>query len=206
MADLGPWEPLTPEGVRDLFAGAPFRWWLAGGWSLDRLVGHPTREHADTDVQVLRPDAALVRDWLGGWDPHVADPPGTGTLRPWPPDEPLGADLHDVWSRRADGEPWHFQLMVADTEGDEWVYRRDPRIRRPLSLLDGRASEPGLTVLAPEIQLLYKSAGLRAKDQADFERFRPLLTRAEAAWLRDALTTAAPGHAWLAALDTTGGP
>ena len=201
MADLGPWEPLTPQAVRDLFAGAPFAWWLAGGWSLDRLAGRQTRGHADTDVQVLRPDAALVREWLVAWDPHVADPPGTGTLRPWPLDETLGGDIHDVWCRLAAKEPWRLQLMVADTDGDEWVYRRDPRIRRSLTDLAGRMSEPGLPVLAPEIQLLYKSKGLRAKDQIDFDRFRPLLTPDEARWLREALTTANPDHPWLVALD-----
>lgn len=203
MADLGPWEALSPEGVRALFADAPFAWWLGGGWSLDRLAGYQTRDHADTDVQVLRPEAPRVRGWLAHWDVHVADPPGTGTLRPWPLDEELGAGLHDVWCRRAEGDPWRLQLMVADVEGEDWVYRRAPRIRRPVTSLAGRASAPGLPVLAPEIQLLYKSKGGREKDQADFVRFAPLLTGGERGWLRGALETASPGHPWLPAL---GGP
>ena len=91
---------LAPEGVHALLADAPFAWWLAGGWSLDQLAGCQTRDHGDIDVQVAatrrRPCARLAR------------PTGTSTwptLRardaaPWPLDEELAADLHDVWCRR----------------------------------------------------------------------------------------------------------
>jgi aminoglycoside-2''-adenylyltransferase len=203
MVDLGPWEPLTPEDVRDLFAGAPFPWWLAGGWSLDRLLGHQSRDHADTDVLAVRPDAARVRAHLKAWDVHVADPPGSGTLRPWPAHEDLPAHLHDVWCRPTPADAWRLQVMLDEVEGDDWVYRRDRRVRRPLSSLSGRASTPGLPVLAPEVQLLYKSTYRRQKDETDLERIGPLLTTDETAWLRGALRTAAPGHPWLRWL---GGP
>lgn len=112
----------------------------------------------------------------------------------------LGANLHDVWCRRAEGEPWAVQLMVGDVEGGDWVYRRDRRVRRPVASLAGRMSAPGLPVFAPEVQLLYKSTGPRDKDQMDFERFRGRLTADEATWLRDALATVTPGHPWLAQL------
>jgi hypothetical protein len=196
VADLGSWAPLAPDGVRALLAEAPFSWWLAGGWSLDLLAGRQTRPHADTDVQVVRRDLAAVRSWFAEWDPHVADPPGAGTLRPWPPGEVLGAALHDVWCRQGETEPWRVQLMVADADGEDWVYRRDRRVRRPLATLAGPASAAGLPVLAPEVQLLYKSTGLRAKDQEDFDRFEPLLSDAEAGWLLGALALAEPAHPW----------
>jgi hypothetical protein len=206
VADLGTWAPLAPDDVRMLLADAPFAWWLAGGWSLDLLTGHQTRPHADTDVQVMRRDLAAVRSWFGAWDPHVADPPGAGTLRPWRPDEVLGAALHDVWCRQVETGPWRVQLMVADADGTDWVYRRDRRVRRPLDSLAGRASGPGLPVLAPEVQLLYKSTGRRDKDREDFDRFEPLMSDAEAAWLRDALALAEPAHPWTSRLAArTGG-
>ena len=63
--------------------------------------------------------------------------------------------------------------MVADVEGEDWVYRRGARVRRRLASLAGRASVPGLPVLAPEVQLLYKSKDVRDKDQADFDCFAP---------------------------------
>ena len=163
MPALGPWEPLTPAAVRALFAGAGFSWWIAGGWSLDLLVGRQTRRHTDIDVTVLRPDIALVRARFATWDLHVADPPGSGTLRPWPVGAELTPELHDVWCRRAEGEPWRVQIMIDDVEREEWVYRRDARIRRPLAALRGRASYPDMPVLSPEIQLLYKSKGQRGE-------------------------------------------
>ncbi|HEX3334139.1 MAG TPA: hypothetical protein VHS57_07345 [Acidimicrobiales bacterium] len=200
MPDPGPWEPLTPAAVRTVLAGSGVRWWIAGGWSLDLLVGRQTRRHADIDVIVLRADAPVVRAHLAAWDLHVADPPGAGTLRPWPVGEQLEPELHDVWARRAPGQPWRFQIMLDEAEGEEWVYRRHPRVRRPVATLRGRASYPDMPVLAPEIQLLYKSQAAREKDEVDFTRVLPLLTEDERAWLRRALETVAPGHPWAARL------
>jgi hypothetical protein len=195
---------MAPDGVRALFAEVPFSWWLAGGWALDQLAGSQTRSHADIDVLVLRPDAAQVRSHLAAWDLHVADPPGAGKLRPWGIDETLPAELHDIWCRPSVGEPWRMQLMVDDVEGDDWVYRRDRRVRRPVASLSGRASSPGLPVLSPEVQLLYKSRTPRDKDEADIARFAPLLDAAESAWLRTALQRVAPEHPWLTLLAETG--
>jgi hypothetical protein len=73
VADLGPWEPLTTGAVQDLLADAPFPWWLAGGCSLDRLVGHCTRHHADIELvlPLLTPvETAWLRDALGATAPE----------------------------------------------------------------------------------------------------------------------------------------
>jgi len=171
---------------------------LAGGWAIDLFLGRCTREHEDIDVQILRPDHDAVRAALSEWDAHAADPPGT--LRPWPVGETLPADVHDIWVRRSAGDPWRFQLMIADVEGDEWVYRRDRRIRRPIDGLTGPASTAGRRVLAPEVQLLYKSKGLRPKDHADLAEGLPALVAAQRAWLADALVTVSPARPWLAQL------
>ena len=96
--------------------------------------------------------------------------------------------------------PWALQLMVDDTDGADWVYRRDSRIRRPVAELSGPASTPRLPVLAPEVQLLCKSARPRTKDVADFHLVARALDERQRGWLRDALRTVAPGHGWLTAL------
>jgi hypothetical protein len=57
-----------------------------------------------------------------------------------------------------------------------------------------------MQVLAPEIQLLYKSKGLRPKDQADFETVLPALDAARRGWLRSAIAVLSPAHPWLMAL------
>jgi hypothetical protein len=87
--------------------------------------------------------------------------------------------------------------MIDDTDGDDWLFRRDNRIRRPVQSLAGRASTAELAVLAPEVQLLYKSEGLRDKDVADFQAVRPYLSANERRWLRANLELVVPGHPWI---------
>lgn len=92
------------------------------------------------------------------------------------------------------------QLMIDDTEEGAWVYRRDPRIRRPISELDGPASNSDHRVLSPDVQLLYKSLDPRAKDEADFQAVLQYLDSSQRCWLRESLTVTAPAHPWLAVL------
>jgi hypothetical protein len=87
--------------------------------------------------------------------------------------------------------------MIDDTENDHWVYRRDARIRRPVTDLGGRASTPERPMLSPEIQLLYKSARPRDKDEADFHAIVEALHAPQRRWLRESLTVVSPGHPWL---------
>lgn len=87
-----------------------------------------------------------------------------------------------------------------DTE-DVWIYRRDPRDRRPVNTLDEPASNAQHRVLSPDVQLLYKSAGPRDKDDADFMAVVDNLSSAQRRWLWDSLTLVSPSHPWLAVLD-----
>lgn len=109
----------------------------------------------------------------------------------------LPAHVHDVWCRRAPAAPWTWQLMVSDAPDGTWTYRRDPRISRPVAELDGPASDATRRVLAPEVQLLHKSARPRAKDEADLLVTLPHLDDARRHWLVTALRTVAPDHPWL---------
>jgi hypothetical protein len=90
--------------------------------------------------------------------------------------------------------------MLEPVTGDEWVYRREPKIRRRFADVL-RSSECGLRYLAPEIQLLYKSKRVRPRDSADFRSAMPRLGESARAWLRDALVTTQPDHAWIAQID-----
>jgi hypothetical protein len=196
MADeLGAWEPLAPDEAARMFAPADFPWWIAGGWAIDLAIGRLSRPHDDLDIQVLRDDQRAVQALLSGWDLHAADPPGA--LRPWEPAEMLPARVHDIWCRHAPGTPWRLQFMLADTDGETWIFRRDPRIRRPIAELT-RHTADGIPYLAPEVQLLYKSRmPARPKDEHDFAAANPYLDADARAWLRAALALHAPDHPWL---------
>lgn len=94
--------------------------------------------------------------------------------------------------------------MLDRSEGGDWIYRRDERIRRPLDELNGPASTPERRVLAPEIRLLYKSKSRRPKDDTDFAACRPSLSESQRRWLSDALRQTSASHDWLQELDATG--
>lgn len=189
VTDLGPWEPAGVAEVAALFDRFPGPWWIASGYAIELAVGRPFRSHADIDVLVLRRDHLSLHAVLPGWELWAADPPGT--LRHWP-GEPLPDHVHDIWCRPGPDRPRRVQVMLDNSDGEDWVSRRDPRIRRPLAEL-GRRSADGVPYLAPEVQLHYKAKGLRPKDQLDFDTALPVLDRSQRAWLDAALP---PDHPW----------
>ena len=90
--------------------------------------------------------------------------------------------------------------MLFDTEEENWIFKRDESIRRSLKSVTVTTSD-GLSLLAPEIQLLYKSKSLRPKDQQDFQNTLGAMSAAQKSWLRDALTKVyKEGHTWLTQL------
>jgi hypothetical protein len=189
-SDLGPWEPLGIEAVAEIFGPAPFRWWISGGRALDLHLGRTWRPHEDTDVGVVRRDLGSVHELLTGWDLHVA---AAGRLTPWA-GEPLEVPRHqnNVWCRRTPEGPWVLDLTVGEGSDEAWVYRRDPSIQLPWHAAVLRTSD-GIPYLAPELQLLYKSKGLRPKDDVDAAEVIPALDARRRALLARLLE---PDHPW----------
>ena len=74
---------------------------------------------------------------------------------PWRPLDPavlpdllgevLPPSVHDVWCRPTPASPWALQLMIDDSDGEDWVYRRDPRLRRPKDEADLALAAPVLS-------------------------------------------------------------
>ncbi|PZG52084.1 amino acid transporter [Spongiactinospora gelatinilytica] len=188
----GPWEAAPLDEVVALMRGLAAPWWVAGGYAIELAVGRPYREHEDVDIALLRRDQLAVRRLLHDWDVHAAVVPRT--LRPWALEEVLPESAHDIWVREHPEGPWRFQLMLDEADGEEWVYRRDPRIRRPLAGLT--VEEDGFHRLAPEVQLLYKAKGRRPKDETDFEKALPLLSDGQRRWLDEALEMEHTTHSW----------
>lgn len=188
--DLGTWTPLGLEAVIKRFSPAPFRWWISGGRALDLHVGRSWREHEDTDVGVVRSELRLVHALLSDWDLHVA---AAGHLTPWHGD-PLDAALHqnNVWCRFAPDDPWVLDLTIGDGSDTGWIYRRDTSVQVPWELAVLRTTE-GVPYLAPELQLLFKSQGLRPKDDLDASEVVPELDARRRAQLSRLLAT---DHPW----------
>jgi hypothetical protein len=200
MRIYGPWANRTPADVADVFAGYEGRWWIAGGWSLEAFGG-VRRDHADIDPSIPRHELPLLRRHLAGrLDLWSAD---QETLRVLLPDD-VGSDDHllphsceNVWARRSGADPWEYDIILMTTIDDRWVFKRDPRTSLPLDEIVWRRD--GVNYLRPEIQLLHKAAGLRPKDQADFDAVWTLLDARARRWLLQAIELTHPGHPWLSA-------
>ena len=191
------WQPLTLEQGTALFEDAPFTWALAGGYCVEQFVGHRFREHEDIDIVVFRDQQLDLQTWLVDWQLYAADPPGT--LRPWLAGESLPFGVHDIWGHRPDSAVWQLQLMLTESDGEQWFYRQDRDIcgRRD----DLIVNYNGLPCVRIEVQLFYKARGRRNKDELDFRACLPLLEPSAVQWLRQSIQHFFPdGHPWLAML------
>jgi hypothetical protein len=186
--EFGPWEPLTLESVVETFRSAPFRWWVSGGLALELHLQRSWRDHDDTDIGVLRSDLPAVHAQLSGWDVHVA---AGGQLSPWR-GEPLAADQGNLWCRLTATGPWVLDVMIGEGTEENWIYRRDPSVQLPWAVAVLRTAE-GVPYLAPEVQLLFKSKGLRSKDDVDASQVIPTLDARQRQFLGMSLR---PDHPW----------
>lgn len=185
--------PLTLPEVAALFSGAPFRWWICGGWSLE-LGAVPRRHHEDVEVGFARADLPTLRDWLTDyhlWDIHA------GTLTLVKPDYQLPDDHEQLWLRRDAYSPWLIDLMLTPVDGETWFYKRDRRLARPFEEAVTIGSD-GIPRQRPEIGLLFKARRRFPRDEVDFAAVVPQLPTADRLWLRDAIElTEPPGNPWL---------
>jgi hypothetical protein len=192
----GPVAPLSLPEVAELFYGAPFRWWICGGWSLE-LDELPHREHEDVEVGICRADLPAVRSWLTGyhlWDIHA----GTLTFL-WTKLE-LPEDHEQLWVRRDAFSPWLMDLMLTPVDGQTWFYKRDRRLSRPFAEAVV-AGNDGIPRQRPEIGLLFKARRRAPRDEEDFAAVVPRLSHADRAWLRSAIElTEPPDNPWLGRL------
>ncbi len=173
----------------------PGTWLVVGGWAVDLFIGQPTRDHDDVDIGLARPDQVAARRLLPGWRYEKVVPRGTELKRePWLEEEWLELPVHEIHAHSPMGG--HVEFLLLERRGDEWVYRRDPRVTLAWDLLSVE-SRLGVTVLSPEVVLLFKATGRRARDQADFDALLPRLADHQRTWLREALGIAHPGHRWL---------
>ena len=115
-------------------------------------------------------------------------------LAPWAVDERLELPIHEAHATWFDGYHLEFLLNERDPRTDEWVFRRDARVRR--SMAAAFPGGPNIPYLAPEIVLLYKAKAASEKNEADFGVAVAHLTDEQRFWLAQALNLTMPGHPW----------
>jgi hypothetical protein len=191
------WYPAEPHHANEWLRNLEAPWWVAGGWAVDLFLEEVTRVHEDLNVGVPIQDVPALRGVLPGWQFFEAK---DGRLTELKPDARPRADVHSLWCRPHGSPVWQLEVMLEQVNGDEWVYRRDPKVRRSFTDVL-RRSKCGVRYLAPEVQLLYKSKRVRPRDNADLLRAMPRLGESARDWLRGALVTTRSDHAWIAQID-----
>ena len=190
VASYGRWEPLSIDEAVALFEPASFRWWVSGGHALELHLDRSWRRHDDTDISILRGDAYRLNEALPGWEIHLA---ADGVLTSWD-GSPLsaGRSENNLWCRLSSDHPWSLDITISDGDEEDWIYRRDPTIRKcwPEAVL---TTTNGVPYLAPELQLLFKSKQMRPKDGVDAQVIIPALSSRRQRFLRHLLPT---GHPW----------
>ncbi len=172
-------------------------WGICGGWAIDLFIGHQTRPHADVDIAILRDDQARLRQRLTGPGARV-EKVVDGQLVPWDTGERLELPVHEVHVSWPDGLHLEFLLNEWDRASGEWMFRRDPRVRRPIDRVFSMG--PRMPHIAPEVVLLYKSKDPGPKDDADFSAAVVRMTSVQRVWLREAIAGIQPDHRWADAL------
>ncbi|MCM3628346.1 hypothetical protein M3194_13320 [Paenibacillus glycanilyticus] len=193
--DYNNWKPLSIMEINEIFSRIPVKWCIAGGWALDLHYGSQTREHSDIDVIITRKDQLVVFDCLSpSWILYRAE---NGKLSLW-----KGEYLdktNDIWVSKSEESSFMYQMMIMNTEEDNWIYKRERTVQRSIHELF-LTTKDGIPYLRPEVQLLHKggSSVLREKDHNDLKTMLPVLLPHEKEWLKASLTRQFPqGHAWI---------
>jgi GrpB-like predicted nucleotidyltransferase (UPF0157 family)/adenylate kinase family enzyme len=188
----------APRRLKFLMAAFSRPWYVAGGWALDLFLETKTRHHADIEMLIFREDQLALQLHLFSLPnsfvlTKIVPRNGGGLEEPWLAGESVDLSIHQMRARSADFE---FDILIGDTDGDRWVYRRDPRVIRSRVRL-GLSSALGIPFLAPEIVLLFKAKMLLQKDWDDFAKATPGLSTEAKRWLKEALTVAHPHCPWI---------
>jgi len=185
-----------PLQVAALLAGFARPWFVVGGWAVDLYSGRVTRPHHDVEIAIFREDQLALQDFLSGWEFQKATRNPEKPLEPWHQGEWLELPVHEIHAQPSGAEPSELEVLLNERRGEEWVFRRNQSVTRPLAKV-AMQSALGIPFLSPEVVLLYKAKAPRAHDIADFEELRGLLDQERRSWLKWAIAACHPDHPWL---------
>jgi hypothetical protein len=171
-------------------------WFVAGGWAIDLFLEKETRSHQDIEVAVFRKDQLALHDYLAGW---LLQKIVEGRQVVWELDEWLELPTHEIHCVNETAHPPRIEVLLNESNGTEWLYRRNRLVRRALAKVQLESSA-GVKFLCPEIVLLYKSKNPREKDEQDFQSVVSRLGAEPKQWLKDAIKVCDSEHRWLRSL------
>lgn len=184
------------EQVSDLMGEFRYPWMIAGGWSIDLHAGEVTRKHNDIEIAILRMHQSDLRRYLAGWDFYHADPQRKGVLEKWEDEVTLELPIHEIHAFNKTSVPPKIEILLNESRGTDWLYRRDESITCPLSSLR-RVTPLGIPYITPEVALLYKSKNLGPIDRLDLMNVINKMEPEQVLWLTKSIETIDPHHSWL---------
>jgi hypothetical protein len=122
------WCSPGPEHTASLLAGAGVPWWFAGGWAIELFVGKVLRRDSDVDIGCFRDHFRTLLGVLPVWVVYAS---AGGNLIRMERGTVLDPAHHTLWCRAIKQLLLGIEILVGEMEGQDWVYRRDRRIRRP---------------------------------------------------------------------------
>lgn len=167
-----------------------FPWAIAGGWAIDLFIGEVTRTHDDIEIMIFRSDQLAIQQYLSGWKFYKVQ---GGKITTWKQSEVMVPPVHETYAER---ENEKIEILLNETDGVNWIYRRDTRVSRELSKAI-IVSDAGMPILSPEIALLYKSKNPKQKDEQDFQNTYPHMNLDQKHWFREALKILYVDHSWI---------
>jgi hypothetical protein len=189
----GEWDPLVPTELKVLMEGFEPPWWVVGGHAIEAFTG-VRRVHEDIDLVVFADHVPQLRAQLGErfhlWSNHG----GTFRIIDEEHPEPLHP-LSQIWMREDAQSRWRVDCILNPSSEGRWQSRHDGALVADLQEVTWVHTD-GIRYLNPEVQLLFKAKHARAKDELDLATTWPRLSSEQRSWLRDAVRTAYPDHAW----------
>ena len=208
------------EEVNALLQGQDFSYAICGGFALDLFLGYESRVHGDIDVLAFWADRETiitymqskgfcVYEMLGGGKVHrITDIRTQEKRRKNVFCCTEDCELVRLYDTEEKDTFWfdfqhiglstlnYIEFLFNEKTEDEFVYVRDNRIKREL----GKAIlvKDGVTYLAPELCLLFKSTDIeRERYQQDFELAVDKLSQEQRTWFENAMEMLYPeGHKW----------
>ena len=183
----------APMKVLSLMHRFKSNWFVAGGWAMDLYLERETRRHEDIEIAIFRRDQIALQNYLGSW---ILMKAVNGALLEWNRDERLELPVHEIHCFNDSAELSSLEVLLNETDGNKWLYRRNAKVSKPISKLH-LTSNLRINFLRPEVVLLYKSKNPRLKDEQDFESVAPNLDVESRQWLKNALATCYEEHSWI---------
>ena len=207
--------------ANNLLKNGGFDYAFCGGHALDMFLGYESRVHGDIDVCAFWEDRDKIIEYMISQGYKVYEMLGGGRAHPITGTSNLirlkknifccleGCPLVKTYPIEEDGNCWMEFFHVGQTKLDyieflfnnkcdsRFEYVRNPEIT--LELDKAICFSDGISYLAPEIILLYKSTDTdRQGYQQDFELAYKAMSDEQKQWLQSALKREFPdGHKWI---------